>query len=1275
MIEDHEGSEELEHNVPEESDRLDPDEFSNGEDMLDRDKPSDSVQSLHMDEINGSSGPELMQKSPDTPGQTADEDILPPDDIPSKPLDDGYPRAEEFTHEHLLPSLKAGRLSAIHPTGSVETEEIKDVQEEENLPDPTDESSKHDEERGREDSASKSPLTAERRDPSDPSSFPKIPPFSIIPDIQEDAKGRSSADFMLKAWETGPLKDSAVAGAQDDSEDDANRFRRIVSGIPAEETPSDYSGQMTAHPSSADFEQTDWQIRSQKKAYTSQNDAESTQPHTPSSAETPTPAGGRPVPMDLPQRVPERDLGATQVSPAAYTSIVPPPPSKRSRFRFLNRLGGISGCGGCLIRMAILGLFGLIAIIIVLASFALYQYSVISATLPSVEDLQERAAKFETTRILDREGNLLYEILDPQAGRRTYVPLEDVSPYMVAAIIATEDSQFYSHPGFDPWAIIRAYWQSTQQGDIASGASTITQQIARNLLLSPEERSRRTALRKIREVLLATEITRRYSKDEILELYLNQSYFGNLAYGVEAAAETYFNTSADRLTLAQASFLAGLVQAPSVYDIHTNREATLNRHQQVLSLMILTSNEQGCIYVSNNPHPICVSPEEAAAAVAEMANYEFKPISFDIRYPHWVNFIRYELEKLYDPQTIYRSGFTVYTTLDPYLQEQAQDIVREQVEALADHKVSNGALVAIRPNTGEILAMVGSADFYKEEIDGQVNMALRPRQPGSSIKPLTYTAAFEKGWTAGTLIWDVPSEFPPSGNPNDTRPPYKPVNYDGRFHGPVTVRSALANSFNVPAVKTLDFVGIYDDPNTEEKEGFISFAQRMGISTLTRDDYGLSLTLGGGEVTLLDMTGAFSIFANGGQRMPPYAISRIVDYTNETVYEYEPPDAEQVIRPEYAYIINSILSDNDARRPMFGANSVLNLPFQVAAKTGTTNDFRDNWTLGYTPDVAIGVWVGNADWTPMQNTTGLSGAAPIWNQVIQLAIEHLTGGHPTPFTAPVGIVERAICAVSGAEPSEWCPSHKLEIFASDQPPLPKEQDLWQKVWIDSWSLKLASTDCTEFTKQKLGLDVTDRWARKWITENSTGKAWAEEMGFTEDNIYFIPHETCTTDSSRPLISLSFPVEDSIMTTSPIPIMGRAAATSNFKDWVLQYGLGSNPSSWTRIFHSEIPYDQPENLIDWDPAGVENGYITLRLVVRSTEGGNAEDRVHFTIDLATPTPTPTATETITPTPSETPTPTETLTPIPSNTPTMTNTPTPSLTPSITPSLTPSPSPTS
>ncbi len=978
---------------------------------------------------------------------------------------------------------------------------------------------------------------------------------------------------------------------------------------------------------------------------------------TPDMAPTPRPPTPPPAferrGMPLPDRVPERDLSATRVGPAAYQ--IPPPGGTPPRGLppRPGRLAGLRGLSGCLVRMGILGIFLLLALVIAVASFAIFQYYSVAATLPSVDDLQGRAAQFETTRILDRNGNLLYEILDPQAGRRTYVPLDRISPFVVAATIATEDSQFYTNPGYDPLAIARAAWENFQVGGPATGASTITQQVARNLLLDPEERAQRSGFRKVREVLLAAEINRRYTKEEILELYLNQVYFGNLAYGIEAAAQSYFNIPAERLNLAQASFLIGLIQAPSVYDIFTNREITLARQRQVLTLMVLTSEEQGCIFVSNAPQPICVSPEAAGIAAAEMETYEFRPPDVQIRYPHWVTYVRSQLEQLYDPQTIYRSGFTVHTTLDPTLQDRAQEILRAQVESLADRRVSTGALIALEPASGEILAMVGSADFDNEEIDGQVNMAIRPRQPGSSFKPLTYTAAFEMGWTPGTLIWDVPSEFPPSGNPNDPRPPYEPVNYDERFHGPVTVRSALANSYNVPAVKTLDFVGIYDDPNTPQEDGLVAFARRMGITTLTRDDYGLALTLGGGDVTLLELTAAYAIFANGGVRIPPVAITRIVDHTGETVYEYQRPTGEQVIRPEHAALITSILSDNEARTPAFGPNSLLNLPFRVAAKTGTTNDFRDNWTLGFTPDIAVGVWVGNADYTPMQNTSGLTGAAPIWNQAIQFAIEHLRASQPTPFTRPTGITEEVICAVSGSRPSEWCPSHRIELFAADQPPRPKEEDLWKKAWIDTFSLLLASPACSSFAEEKLGLNVDDPWGRKWIEESDAGKKWAEDLGFPEDERFFVPDEPCTEESPRPILGFTEPNDGATIVAAPFSIFGRAAATDEFRDWIIEFGIGDNPVSFPDLIRSDTPHEQPEKLFEWDLADVPNGPVTLRLTVRSSNGGKATVAMRVIIALPTPTPTPT----LTASPTLTPSPTASQTPTPSTTPTPSQTPTP------------------
>jgi len=895
----------------------------------------------------------------------------------------------------------------------------------------------------------------------------------------------------------------------------------------------------------------------------------------------------------------------------------------------------------CLIYTILGLLLAAIIISIIVLSFLIIQYFRIAVDLPSVENLSDYASKFETTRIYDRNGNLIYEILDPNAGRRTYVPLEEVSPYVIAATIATEDKDFFTNPGFDPWGILRALWQNYTSGRVVSGASTITQQLARTLLLSPEERTEISTRRKAREIVLAAEITRKYSKNEILELYLNENNYGNLAYGIEAAAETYFNTSADQLDLPQASFLAGLPQAPAIYDIFTNRDASLLRHLDVLNLIYQLSSERSCIQTIPDQASICVSLDDAVAAAQTIENYPFEQRLISMPYPHWVNYIRLQLESQYDAQTIYRSGFKVYTTLDPDLQEFTQSAVREQVNALKENDATNGAVVVLKPGNGEILAMVGSADFFDADISGQVNMSLAPRQPGSSIKPLTYLAAFEKGWTPSTLIWDVPSEFPPSGNPEDTRAPYEPINYDEKFHGPVLLRTALGSSYNVPAVKALDYVGIYDDPETVEKEGLIAFAERLGITSFSRDDYGLSLTLGGGDVTLLELTNAYAVFANKGQRVAPFAINRIEDHFGNMVYEHEQAEPQQLVRDDHAYLITDILADNDARSPAFGPSSILNLPFRAAVKTGTTNDFRDNWTLGYTSEIAVGVWVGNADYTQMKNISGVSGAGPLWNAIMQEAIEKYANGSPDPFEQPESIEQHEICRVSGTKPSDKCSLRRMELFAQDQPPEESSEDLWQEIAIDTWTNLKASSACSEFTEEKLTLNVSEKWAVKWLTENENGKKWLEENGFSKP-IIFTPERECTGDDPRPTIVFVGLENDMSISSSPLDIYAVVNATEGFESFKLQYGIGNNPAKWKELLNTDNQYTIPTKLISWDVTEANAARVTLSIVVRSKQGTEAEKRIQLNLDLPTPTPT------ITPPPTETPVPTQTLEPTNSNT---------------------------
>jgi membrane peptidoglycan carboxypeptidase len=436
----------------------------------------------------------------------------------------------------------------------------------------------------------------------------------------------------------------------------------------------------------------------------------------------------------------------------------------------------------------------------------------------------------------------------------------------------------------------------------------------------------------------------------------------------------------------------------------------------------------------------------------------------------------------------------------------------------------------------------------------------------------------------------------------------------------------------------------------------VAFARRLGITTLTRDDYGLALTLGGGDVSLLELANAYAVFAQGGRYLPTVAITRIEDHLGNTAYEYQRPEAQQVLSTEHAYLITSILSDNAARQPGFGLDSPLHLPFPAAAKTGTTNDYRDNWTLGFTPDLVAGVWVGNADYTPMERTSGLTGAAPIWNAFMQTAVPALTAGQVSEFNQPETILQKVVCTISGAQPSRWCPKDRVEVFAPGQPPLPAEKDLWQEVWIDTFSEELASSACSEFVRQKVGLDVSDTFAREWITGTDEGKKWAESAGF-EDEVFFLPTKTCDSDSPRPILALTSPAEGATITAPAIELTGKAAASADFKNWSLDYGIGNDPKHWTNILRSEEQKKQVASLADWNVQDVPNGPVTLRLIVRSKRGGSAEVRLHVLLNV----PTPTAEPTGTPTPTDTPAPTLTDTPTPTDTPSPTESPTPTDTP--------------
>lgn len=663
-----------------------------------------------------------------------------------------------------------------------------------------------------------------------------------------------------------------------------------------------------------------------------------------------------------------------------------------------------------------------------------FMYLWLFAGLPSIDALEDGLA-LPSTRVYDRHGRLLYEILSPEQGRNVVVDLEDIPEHCVNAVIATEDANFYTHPGVDIVGIVRALWINLRGGEVLAGGSTITQQVARTLLLDPDQRAERTLQRKLKEMILALQLQSRYSKDEVLGLYLNQVYFGNLAYGIEGAARAYFGKPAETLSLAECALLAGLLQNPSAYDPLSNLEAARDRQEIVLGLMETAK--------------AITAPQHASAALDEL---QFASVRFPIEAPHFVMAVWTQLEREY-PERLYVEGLDVVTTLDLDWQHTAEQVVTRQLNILnhppedtrPSANANNAALVALDPFNGQVLAMLGSPDYFDEAIDGAVNAALATRQPGSALKPFTYAAAMnplrDTPWTAATMVMDVRTAFTTRRLEN-----YLPANYGFAEHGPVLVREALASSYNIPAVLALQDVGI---------DAMVTLATNAGLHTLLDSTrYDLSVTLGGGEVRLFDLVQAYSIFANTGFRVEPSMILTVkVRGTDETLYEWgESAGYRRIIDAQIASIITDILSDPEARRPAFGKPSLLDIGRPAAAKTGTTTDFRDNWVVGYTPNLVVGVWVGNADNAPMVDVTGISGAAPIWNDFMRRI---LNGQPELAFEMADGLERVEICTLSGLLPTPACPHRKFEWFIPGTAPT-ETDNLYQSLTVDRRTGALAN---------------------------------------------------------------------------------------------------------------------------------------------------------------------------------------------------------------------------
>ncbi len=569
---------------------------------------------------------------------------------------------------------------------------------------------------------------------------------------------------------------------------------------------------------------------------------------------------------------------------------------------------------------------------------------------------------FQTTRLTDRTGATIAELWNE--GRRTWVGLDRISKHLIDATIATEDATFYQNTGVDPARIAAAALRNTQEGEVSSGASTITMQLARNLFMGPDQRYDQSMDRKMLEAGLAQELTNLFSKDELLEMYLNLLNYGHWTYGPEAASQVYFGKHAADLTQAEATLLAGIPQRPADFDLFTDFAAAKARQRVVLDMMVRHET---------------LTEAQADTIFAQLVKLNPKPDQTVNLAPHFVQYVQETLDaRLGGDGMVKRSGLQITTTLDLKAQTLAQDLIKKKVAELKPaHDLSNAALVALQPGTNGIVAMVGSADFNNAAIAGQVNVTISRRQPGSAIKPVLYaTAISDTLISPATVLWDIPVTYTVGAGMT-----YAPVNYDGKFHGPVTARTALANSLNIPAVKLLDGVTV---------ERMLEGARGMGIQSLSRDRnwYGLSLTLGGGEVTLLELTGAFATLANGGQYVAPTPVLAIRDSLGRPVDlpGLTSSQPRQAVSPAAAFLVTDILSDNAARTPMFGPNSVLKLSKPAAAKTGTTTDYRDNWTAGFTKHLVTGVWAGNSDGHPMKNTTGLTGAAPIWHDFMEATL-------------------------------------------------------------------------------------------------------------------------------------------------------------------------------------------------------------------------------------------------------------------------------------------------
>ncbi len=739
-----------------------------------------------------------------------------------------------------------------------------------------------------------------------------------------------------------------------------------------------------------------------------------------------------------------------------------------------------------LVTLAYLALFFIIVaavgVVIVFVSY--------SRDLPNPNRLLERSEEL-STKIYDRKGTPILEVYGEK--NRVLVSIDDVSSHIIHATLAAEDADFYHHSGFSIRGMLRAI-RNTATGEGLQGGSTITQQSVKNALLTQD----RTISRKIKEMILSLQLENKYTKDQILQMYLNETPYGGQNYGIYTASKAYFNKLPSELNLEEAAYLAGLPQSPSYYSqFGSNPEAGIERKNYILYLM----NERG--WLDSNGVRRYISDEEYEVAKEAPLDFQSAAISFEA--PHFVFYVKRLLADMFGEDVVEQRGLQVTTTLDLDLQMQAQEIVYDNVEASKSYNVGNGSLVALDPQTGQILAMVGSKGYFLESeptgcisgITGEnsctfephLNVTMAHRQPGSSIKPITYATMLSQGYTAAFPFLDVETEFPGS------RPdkPYIPENYDGIFRGPMSLRKSLGNSLNIPAVKALSIVGI---------DSMIDQAEKMGITSFgDRSRFGLALTLGGGEVSLLELTGAYSVFPAQGRFRQPTPFLEVRDAHGNVLYKYRDTGGKSALEPEVAFLINDILSDDGARSAAFGANSLLNIPgHRVAVKTGTTDDKRDNYAIGYTPSLVAGVWVGNNNNDEMNPyiASGITGATPIWRDFM---MAYLEDKEPQDFPVPSTVHKVTIDELTGMLPFEDFPT-RAEWFIKGTEPTARSS-WYQKLEICKVDGRLASKACRDADKtaEKTFVKIT---AEKPEWQNAVDQ-WVKDN--YKDSKYFPPTMT------------------------------------------------------------------------------------------------------------------------------------------------------------------------